>query len=280
MNKAVVLACVIALSGGMLLADEKPCMQAAEKLGWKLAVQAWSFHRGTFFEAVDKTAAAGILYIEAFPGQKISKDIDGKMGPGMTAEQIKAVKDKLAACNVKVVGFGVCGLSKDEAASRKTFEWCKEMGIEVINTEAKEDAFATLATLAKEFNIKVGLHNHPKPSYYWNPDKVAEAVKDSGGQIGACADTGHWVRSKLNPIECLKKLEGKIVSSHFKDLKGGHDVVWGTGDSDAKAMLAELKRQGFKGVISAEYEHNWEKNHEDIAQCAKAFSAITTELAK
>jgi len=280
MKKALVLACVIAMSGSVMWADDKPCMDGAEKLGWKLAVQAWSFHRGTFFEAVDKTAAAGIPYIEAFPGQKIDKDIDGKMGPGMSADQIKAVKDKLAASKVKVVAFGVCGLSKDEAASRKTFEWCKEMGIEVINTEAKEDAFPTLAKLAKEFDIKVGLHNHPKPSYYWNPDKVLEALKGVDPMIGSNADTGHWVRSKLNPLECLKKLEGRIVSSHFKDLKGGHDVVWGTGDSDAKALLAELKRQGFKGVISAEYEHNWEKNHEDIAQCAKAFAAITMELAK
>ena len=280
MKTYLVLVCLIGLTCCAALGEDKMDTSAADGLGWKLAVQAWSFNKDTFFDAVDKTAACGIKCIEGIPGQKVSKDIKDGMGPGMSAEAIKAVKDKLAEAKVSLVAFGVCGLSKDEAASRKTFDWCKEMGIEVINTEAHEDAFPMLAKLCKEFNIKVGLHNHPKQSYYWSPDKVAESLKDVDPMIGSNADTGHWVRSGLNPVECLKKLEGRIVSSHFKDLKDGHDTIWGTGNSDAKAMLAELKRQGFKGVLSAEYEHNWGKNHEDIAQCAKAFHKICAELVK
>ena len=46
----------------------------AEKLGWRLACQAYSFNRFTFFEAVDKTASTGCKFIEAYPGQKLSPD--------------------------------------------------------------------------------------------------------------------------------------------------------------------------------------------------------------
>ena len=60
-----------------------------------------------------------------------------------------------------------------------------------------------------------------------------KVCKDRSKRIGACADTGHWLRSGLNPLECLKKLEGRIISLHFKDLneKGpsAHDVPWETG---------------------------------------------------
>jgi sugar phosphate isomerase/epimerase len=39
-----------------------------------------------------------------------------------------------------------------------------------------------------------------------------------GKRIGACCDTGHWVRSGLHPVECLKKLEGRILGFHLKDV--------------------------------------------------------------
>ena len=39
--------------------------------GWHLAIQAWSFNRYTFFEAIDKTASLGLYYIEAYPGQRL-----------------------------------------------------------------------------------------------------------------------------------------------------------------------------------------------------------------
>src|SRR5690606_14641597 len=98
------------------------------------------------------------------------------------------------------------------------------------------------------------IHNHPKPSHYWNPDQVLAAISGASPRVGACADIGHWVRSGLDPIECLKKLEGHIIEFHMKDLneKGveeAHDVPWGTGVSNIAGVMKEMKRQGFKGVV-------------------------------
>jgi hypothetical protein len=47
---------------------------AADRLGWRLAVQAYSFNRYTFYEAVEKTASLGLRHIEAYPGQRLSKE--------------------------------------------------------------------------------------------------------------------------------------------------------------------------------------------------------------
>lgn len=275
------------LVGGVASAQEKKVTHdttAADQLGWKLGVQTYSFNRFTFFEAIDKAASIGLKYAECYPGQTISADIDGKIGPGMTAEQIKLVKDKLKSAGVQLVAFGVTGLSANEAESRRTFAWCKEMGIGVINTEVREDAFETLEKLCEEYQIKVGLHNHPEPSYYWNPDTVLKAIEGRSKWIGACADTGHWLRSGLNPLESLKKLEGRIVSFHFKDLnregKGAHDVPWGEGVANVPALLEEMKRQQFQGPISIEYEHNWLESLPEIAQCVENFHRIANQQAK
>src|SRR5690606_12310996 len=96
--------------------------------------------------------------------------------------------------------------------------------------------------------------------------------------MGAAADVGHWMRSGLNPIESLKKLEGRIYHVHFKDLnefgdKKAHDVVWGTGKLGMKDVIAELKRQNFKGMLSAEYEYNWENNLPEVTESVVNFRA-------
>ena len=44
-----------------------------------------------------------------------------------------------------------------------------------------------------------------------------------------------------------------------------------------KAVLAELKNQGFKGVFSIEYEHRF--TMDDLAQCVKYFNQCAKELA-
>jgi len=139
--------------------------------------------------------------------------------------------------------------------------------------------------LAQECNIKVAIHNHPGPkNFYWQPETVAAAVKGRSPLLGACADVGHWVRSGLDPVECLKKLEGRVITLHFKDLNErgpkAHDLPWGTGVSNTKGMLAELKRQNFKGAICVEYEHNWENSSPEIAKSAEWFFATCAELAK
>ena len=105
----------------------------------------------------------------------------------------------------------------------------------------------------------------------WDPNYILSVVKDRDSRIGSCADIGHWVRSGLVPVECVKILKGRIVSSHMKDLHAplpsGHDVHWGKGVSGVKAVLDEYKAQGFEGPISVEYEYNWDNNVVDAAAC-------------
>ena len=130
--------------------------------------------------------------------------------------------------------------------------------------------------LVKEYDIKVGFHDHPKrpdnPNYrMWDPNYILEICKDRDPRIGSCADIGHWVRSGLKPVDAIRTLKGRIVSSHLKDLHAplpsGHDVPFGTGVSDVSAILDEFAAQGFAGPISVEYEFNWDANHVDAKQC-------------
>lgn len=271
--------CLLILMGLNLAASAQQLAPAADD-DWKLAIQAWSFNRYSFFEAVDKTVEVGLKYIEAYPGQKITSEAPQIiMGPALPPQERQKIKDKLQASGVKLIAFGVCDLPPDEAASRKIFEFAKDMGIEVLTSEPPAEAMPLVDKLCNEYGIRVAIHNHPFPSKYWNPDAVLKACEGRSNMIGSCSDTGHWFRSKLVPVDCLKKLEGRIVSLHLKDIKEGHDVVWGQGECNVPELLKELKRQNFKGVFSIEYEYNWENSVPEIAQCVAQFKEMEAKIA-
>ena len=253
---------------------------------WKLGMQAYSFKEFTFFEAVDKNKALGMRYIECYPGQQLSKEKpDVKVDHNMSSLDRKLMLQKLREAGVRLMNYGVVSLPNNEAECRKVFNFAKEMGIETIVSEPPEDAFDVIEDLCKEFKIKVAIHNHPKPSHYWDPDTVLSVCEGRSKWIGACADTGHWTRSGVDPLEAIRKLgaAGRIISLHFKDLnefgnRKAHDVPWGTGVSKAGEVLAELARQNFKGVFSVEWEHNWLNSMPDIAKCATFFERTAAEL--
>ena len=256
---------------------------------WKLGIQTHTFNRFTFYEAIDKTARLSLDYIEAYPGQIISKDKPNvKFGPDMSTQLREEIKQLLKEARVKLVNTYVVKLPNDEAKCRKIFDFAKDMGIEALVCEPPEEALDLIDKLCQEYKIKVAIHNHPKHSKlqrYWHPDKVLKACQGRSKWIGVCADTGHWMRSGVNPVEALKKLEGRIISLHLKDLnkfddKEAHDVIWGTGKADVKAIMAELNRQNFDGLFTIEYEHNWENSSPEIRECIAYFDRQAAQLNK
>ena len=119
------------------------------------------------------------------------------------------------------------------------------------------------------------------------PTVELEAIKGREEWIGSCSDVGHWPRSGLNSLECLKKLDGHIFELHFKDVAKVDDKPtyedrpWGTGGNDVKGMLTELKRQKFKGVFLVEYEITSGKElEENVAKSVAFFDKTANELAK
>jgi len=249
--------------------------------GFALGTQSYTFRLFTFEEACEKSASAGLHTTELFPGQKISAALPNeKTGPGVSSEGMAAIKDILKKNKIQAVAVGVIGIPKDEDAARKVFAFARELGIGVINTEST-DSIDTIEKMVKEFDIKVGYHNHPRrpndENYkVWDPNYILELTKDRDARIGSCADMGHWTNSGLSAADAIRRLKGRVVSSHIKDIaKGGTSVVpAGTGRANLSEALAALKEVGFEGPISIEHEANWDNNVPDVmsyVELVKAF---------
>lgn len=249
-----------------------------EKLGWKLGSQAYTFRLFTFAQALDKIDSCDLRYVEAFSGQTVGAGSTEKMGYQLSAEGRDLVRKLLKERGITLHAFGVVG-AKDADEWEKVFAFAKDMGVKVLNVEPSDEHLDIVSKLCDKYQIKAALHNHPQPSKYWTPDVVLKSLEGRSKLMGAAGDVGHWMRSGLDPVACLKQLEGHVFHLHFKDLnafgdKKAHDVHWGTGKLPIEGVLAELKRQKYNGMFSAEYEYNWENNKEDVRQSVINFRKL------
>jgi sugar phosphate isomerase/epimerase len=259
------------------------------KLGWRLAMQAWSLNQSTFYETMDQAAALGFRYLEAFPGQPLAKEHPGvAFNHGLRPELRSEVLARLKAKGLKLIDYGVVDLGPSEAHNREVFEFCKAMGITTIVSEPPAENLAAVDKLCQEYKINVAIHNHPHASKspYWDPAILLRAVQGCSARVGACADIGHWMRSGLDPLASLKMLKGRVLALHMKDVSqrdmNGFEKPWGTGGADIPALLAELKRQGFKGVITMEYESGpyYEKHISPVPEMARSVAFFRQTAAR
>lgn len=94
----------------------------AEKIGWRVGCQLYSFHTKSFQEAVEMNASIGLKVAEAYPTHRLTPTLETGLTPDLSAADKKLVQTILADNGVTLHGFGVT------SADRKTFEFVREMG--------------------------------------------------------------------------------------------------------------------------------------------------------
>ncbi|HEU5080066.1 MAG TPA: sugar phosphate isomerase/epimerase [Opitutaceae bacterium] len=239
----------------------------------RLGIQGYTFRESNIADALDQTRAAGVGYFEAYFKHELGYGLPGKFDHHMSRETREKILALAKAKGVRIVSYYV-DYGETEADWRQIFEFARAMGMEQIATEPQPEFFDLVEQLSTEFGIRVAVHNHPSPSHYADPSVALAAVQDRGPSIGLCADTGHWARSGFDPVDCLRRAEGRILELHFKDIEKRGDVhavdlPFGTGTSDALGQIRELQRQHFHGYLFIEYENSRASLREDVAACVK-----------
>lgn len=274
-----ILLMVIGLFGSSVSGQD---YTAAYNLGWNIGSQAYTFKEFTLEQTLDKLSSVGLKYVELYSGQKIGAGIEGSTDFKMTEDKRDLLKKLLKSKGIQAHAYGVTS-PKSKQEWEELFEFAQDLGISVLTSEPEFRDLKMIDELAQKYNIKVAIHNHPRPSKYWHPDVVMEQLEGKSSMIGVCADIGHWVRSGMDPVECLRKVEGRLISFHFKDLKEfdvkkTHDVPWGTGVSNVAGVMNEMKRQNFRGPISVEYEHNWKNSLPEVEESLLYFARVAKAI--
>lgn len=236
--------------------------------GFKMCIQSYSLRGFDGKTAAQHSQKLGLKYWESFRNH-IPMDT--------APEKIAASKEMLKDAGLTLLAFGVEGFNDNEGAARKAFDFGKAMGVMAISADPKKDkkTFDLLDKLVAEYDIAIAIHNHgPKASY----DKVTDVLewtKDRHPKIGACVDTGHYLRSDEDPVEVIEKLGKRVFGVHLKDVKtlpdkGKKFTILGEGDLRVVDCLKALKKLDYKYSLSLEYEENPQNPVADIELCLKA----------
>lgn len=269
-----------------LAVDVAPAVEPGpEALGWKLGVAAWSFNRFTLLEAVDQTAALGLQRLELFEGQRISTNSNEKLSAALSEAGADLIRQRLAATGVKLTSVYTHSLPTNEVACRQACELCRRLGLKTIISELPPEALDLIERLCDETDVQMAIHNHARGlSRYWDPQEAVRVCEGRSPRLGVCADLGHWQRSGLDPVESVRRVGGRLLALHVKDLNqantNGHDVVWGTGQGRIADVLRAIHDLNIQPpLFNVEYEYHWENNSPEMAQCAAFFRRTVGEIA-
>jgi sugar phosphate isomerase/epimerase/type 1 glutamine amidotransferase len=263
-----------------------PEVRAQEQLGWRLALTAYTFHKYTLFEAIDKTAKLGLSYMEGLSFQKVSKEIPKDFDPKLSDDEIARIRRKLDGAGIRMLTYYYHNIPGDEAGCRKVFEFGRKIGIEAFLSEPDPKALPAIEKFCDEYAIDVALHNHDAKAspHYWSPDAVLKTCEGRSPRIGACVDLGYWMRSGIDPIAGARKLKGRLMTIQMHDLDRreaeAHDVPWGTGAGQTRRLLQEIHALGIRPIaFGLEYSYNWHDSMPEVAECAAFFGKTCRELA-
>jgi len=263
-----------------------PQLFAAEKDpygGFKMGLQSYTLRAFDARTALEHTRNLGLHYWESFPNHVPMSTL-----PDHIREQQAMLKEY----DVTLLAYGVVGFSSDETKAREIFDFAKAIGLISISANPKKDAatFDLLDKLVDEYDIPVAIHNHGPGADYDKIQDVVDFVKDRHPKIGACVDTGHYLRSNEDPVQAIHTLGKRVFGVHLKDVRTIRDAtekakleksltegrvkqlqaegkiftVLGEGELDVHGCLKELRTLDYQGCLALEYEENEQNPLSDI----------------
>ncbi len=187
-----------------------------------------------------------------------------------TAEQMKAFKAKCAAHGVDGYILGPIYM-RNEADVDRAFAYAERYGSDVFIGVPTYELIDYVIKKVADTGIKVAIHTHgPDGQPFPNIQKVVELVKDPKLGVGCCMDLGHSVRMGEDIVKDIKKYKDWIYDIHIKDeseaSKKGQTWEMGRGVMDFKPIVEVLRKIGYKGVVSLEFEKNGKDPHPGVAE--------------
>jgi inosose dehydratase len=235
--------------------------------GFRLAFQTYGLRHFPVGEALAMVRDLGISQIELWnlhnqmsaPGVRDKSIAPYHAHPGDWG----ALQPLMQQNGIQAIAYGAQNFNLDFSENRAILEWAQRAGVEAISAHIDPRAFDYLDGLVEETGVKIGIHNHGPGWHHPDIPTIADALKDHHPNLGLYADTQHFFRSAVDPVEAVETFIDRLHGIHLKDVKHGlpldhdsHDQqeVLGEGQIDIAAILRILKQHDYRGLLVLEYE--------------------------
>ena len=174
-------------------------------------------------------------------------------------EVTRALRAKIEAAGITIMGGGTINLTNDPVDIRKNFEYAKNAGFPLIFTSPEPAALDTIEAMVKEYDIKAVIHNHgPEDKVWHRPQDAYAAIKSRDPRMGLCIDIGHTTRTGTDPVAAVRECHDRLYDMHVKDLAVKTDrdsqVAVGRGLIDFPGLFRTLLEVNYQGQVGLEYE--------------------------
>jgi sugar phosphate isomerase/epimerase len=177
-----------------------------------------------------------------------------------SAAELTAGRHQFDAAGIDVIGGGNITLKEnDEPSLRRYFDYAKTCRFPIMICAPTHENLPLVEKLAKEYDVKIAIHNHgPEDKQFPTPRSVLAAVSHMDPRMGLCIDIGHTARTGDDIVESIAAAGPRLFEMHFKDLreKGAKESQCAVGEGvlPIPAIFRELRKIGYTGVCSLEYE--------------------------
>jgi sugar phosphate isomerase/epimerase len=171
-----------------------------------------------------------------------------------------AIRQRVHEAGFRIVGGGTIEFAKDDDDDVKTlFTYARDMGMPLIVATCNPPVVPRLEKFAKQFDIKVAIHNHgPEDTKFPSPYDVLAVVKNLDPRVGLCIDIGHTVRTGTDVVKAIGDAGPRVLDLHAKDLRDLKDkasqCIVGEGAIPFPEIFRALERVRFGGFVNLEYE--------------------------
>lgn len=193
-------------------------------------------------------------------------------------ETINTALAKFKDAGINVYTVGVIYMKTKEAVDT-AFAYAKKVGVPMMVGAPSYDVLDYAEQKVKEYDIKLAIHNHgPEDALYPGPKDVYDRIKDRDKRVGLCIDIGHATRAGVAVDKAVKEYKDRLFDLHIKDVnvaqKDGKAIEIGRGVIDFPALVKALKKIGYKGVCSIEFEKDMGDPIAGIAESIGFFKGV------
>jgi len=217
----------------------------------EVGVQTFTYRNFDMAGIVRELKGTGITALEVFPVH---------LSPETPASELDEARKRLSDAGLRVCATGVCGASSEKPDDlRANLEFAAELGADYVSIDVNPDdakAKEMLVTIAGELGLLLGIHNHGPGHHYDTAQSVLDSCEGYDEILGACVDTGHFLRVDETPEDAIRILGARVHAVHLKDFVDAEtEVVPGTGRLNYATTLAALEEHtNFSGALVIEYE--------------------------
>jgi len=217
----------------------------------RLGVASYSLRNFSRDKAIEMVKALGTPYINL---KSVHLPYESSL------EELAAARRDIEGAGLHIVGGGVITFEQDtDQDVGKYFAYARAAGMPLIAAHADAQTLPRIERFAKQYDIKVAIHNHgPEDKNFPSPYDALKHIRNMDRRVGLCIDIGHTVRTGTDVVRAIADAGPRLLDMHAKDLRDltakASQCIVGQGAIPIAAIFEQLETVGYPGYVNLEYE--------------------------